>query len=52
LARRRSAAQPLWEQFHAWLQLERSRVPEGSATAKALNYSLNHWTALTHHLLA
>ena len=51
LARRRRDAQPLWEQLHAWLRLERNRVPEGSATAKALNYSLNHWTALTHHLL-
>lgn len=51
LARRRSAAQPLWEQLHEWMRLERNRVPEGSATAKALNYSLNHWTALTHHLL-
>ena len=51
LARRRSAAQPLWEQLHAWLRLERSRVPDGSATAKALNYSLNHWTALTRNLL-
>jgi len=51
LAKRQSAAQPLWEQLHAWMRLERGRVPEGSATAKALNYSLNHWTALTHHLL-
>jgi transposase len=34
-----------------WLQLERSRVPDGSATAKALNYSLNAWAALTHHLV-
>lgn len=33
------------------MRLERNRVPEGSATAKALNYSLNHWPALTHHLL-
>ena len=51
LARRRRDARPLWEQLHAWLRLERNRVPEGSATAKALNYSLNHWAALTHHLL-
>ena len=42
---------PMWEQLHAWLQLERSRVPDGSATAKALNYSLNAWAALTHHLV-
>ena len=26
-------------------------MPDGSAIAKALGYSLNHWTALTHHLL-
>jgi len=25
-------------------------VPDGSSTAKALNYSLNHWEALTHNL--
>ncbi|KWT68258.1 transposase IS66 [Variovorax sp. WDL1] len=26
-------------------------MPDGSATAKALNYSLSHWEALTHNLL-
>ncbi len=26
-------------------------VPDGSATAKALDYSLNHWQALTRNLL-
>jgi transposase len=50
-ARRCSDAKPLWEGLHAWLRLERNRVHEGSATARALNYSLNHWTALTHNLL-
>ena len=34
-----------------WLELERGRVPDGSATAKALDYSLKHWTALTRNLL-
>ncbi|GKT27166.1 IS66 family transposase [Acidovorax sp. SUPP3334] len=48
---RQAITKPMWEQFHAWLQLERSRVPDGSATAKALNYSLNAWAALTHHLV-
>ncbi|MBP0621024.1 IS66 family transposase [Cupriavidus consociatus] len=33
LARRHSDAKPLWEQLHAWLQPERSRVPGGSITA-------------------
>jgi transposase len=51
LARRHSDAKPLWKDLHEWLRLERSRVPDGSATAKALNYSLNHWEALTHNLL-
>lgn len=37
--------------MHAWLRCERDRVPEGSATAKALNYSLNAWEALTQNLL-
>lgn len=50
LARRRSDAQPLWEALHAWLQVERSRVPEGSVTAKALDYSLKNWKALTRNL--
>jgi len=51
LARRQRDAKPLWEDLHAWLRLERGRVPDGSATAKALNYSLNAWGALTQNLL-
>lgn len=51
-ARRQTDAKPLWETLHAWLCLERSRVPDGSSTARALlNYSLNAWTALTQNLL-
>ncbi|WP_185879103.1 transposase [Variovorax sp. MHTC-1] len=51
LAERMNIARPLWEQLQAWLRLERGRVPDGSATAKALNYSLNAWEALTRNLL-
>ena len=36
--------------MHVWLRLERSRVPEGSAIARAIDYSLNAWGALTAHL--
>lgn len=36
--------------MRVWLQLERARVPDGGATAKALSYSLNAWTALTRNL--
>jgi transposase len=51
LAMRKEATEPLWESLHAWLQVQRAKVPEGSATAKALDYSLKHWTALTRNLL-
>jgi transposase len=30
--------------------VQRLKVPDGSATAKALNYSLKRWTALTHYI--
>jgi Transposase IS66 family/IS66 C-terminal element/IS66 Orf2 like protein len=40
----------LWASLRAWLTLEIRRVPEGSATAKAIHYSLNHWQALTAYL--
>ena len=50
LAQRQERAGPLWESLQAWLMLERQRVPDGSATAKAINYSLNHWRALTANL--
>lgn len=41
---------PLWEELRVWLQLERSRVADGGRTALAIDYSLNHWDALTRHL--
>ena len=50
LALRQASAAPLWAELHVWLQLERSRVPDGSAIASAIDYSLNHWTALTANL--
>jgi len=47
---RQHLSRPLWEELHAWLRLERSRVAEGSRIAQAIDYSLNHWPALTRHL--
>jgi transposase len=47
LQMRQERSKPLWEELHAWLQLERTRVPDGSAIAKAIDYSLNHWPALS-----
>ena len=50
LAMRQARSKPLWEELHVWLRLERGRVPEGSAIARAIDYSLNAWAALTAHL--
>jgi transposase len=40
---------PLRTEMRAWPQLERQRVA-GGAIAQAIDYSLNHWEALTRHL--
>lgn len=50
LAARQSGSKPLCEDLQVWLTMERQRVPEGSATAKAIAYSLNRWDALTTYL--
>jgi len=50
LAVRQSRSKPLWKEMHVWLQLERMRVPDGSGIAAAIDYSLNHWAALTENL--
>jgi transposase len=49
-AARQSSSKALCKDLHEWLELERQRVPEGSATAKAIAYSLNRWDALTAYL--
>ena len=51
LQMRQERSQPLWDELHVWLQLERTRVPDGSAIAKAIDYSLNHWVGLGRYLL-
>ena len=33
-----------------WMRLQRLKIKDGSATAKALNYSLKRWQALTRDL--
>ena len=47
---RQRLSAPLWEELHLWLRLERARVADGSRIAQAIDYSLNHWAALTRHL--
>ena len=44
---RQQQTKPLLDALHQWMLLQRQKVPEGSASAKALDYSLRRWEALT-----
>ncbi len=47
---RQAQAAPIIDALHTWMLAQRQLVPEGSAIAKALDYSLKRWTALTRYL--
>ena len=47
---RKQRAGPILVQLRAWLDEQRRRVPEGSAMARAIDYSLKRWTALVRYL--
>jgi transposase len=40
---RQSESKPLADAFHQWMLLQRQKITDGSATAKALDYSLKRW---------
>lgn len=44
---RQDQSKPLLDALHQWMLLQRQRVTDGTATAKALDYSLKRWVALT-----
>ena len=44
---RQQQTKPVLDALREWMTLQRQKVPGNSATAKALDYSLNRWTALT-----
>lgn len=46
----RQAARPLADALYQWLRQQRQRVPDSSATARAIDYTLKRWTALTRYL--
>jgi len=50
LALRQEKAKPLADKLHEWMLAQRQRVLDGSGTAKALDYSLKRWAALTRYL--
>ena len=47
---RQLKARPIADTLHAWLTAQRQKVPDGTATAKAIDYSLARWVALTRYL--
>lgn len=49
-ALRQVKARPLADQLQSWLERKLTQVPEGSASAKAILYSLRRWSALTRYL--
>ena len=47
---RQKRAKPIAEALRQWLTRQREQVPDGSATRKAIDYSLGRWAALTRYL--
>ncbi|MCR8958758.1 IS66 family transposase [Variovorax sp. S2] len=47
---RQERSRKVADALHQWLTSQRQRVPEGSATAKAIDYSLKRWVALTRYI--
>lgn len=47
---RQQKAQTIIRTLHDWMIGHRQKVPDGSAVAKALDYSLKRWVALTRYL--
>ena len=41
---------PITDALHRWMLLTRQKITDGSATAKALDYSLKRWGALTRFI--
>ncbi|MBK7005460.1 MAG: IS66 family transposase [Burkholderiales bacterium] len=47
---RQAKSKPLANAFQEWMLLQRQKITDGSTTAKALDYSLKRWGALTQFL--
>jgi len=47
---RQQRSKPIAEALRQWLTRQSGQVPDGSATAKAIAYSLGRWAALTRYL--
>jgi len=49
-ALRQQRSRPIMEALHTWFTQQHLRVSEGSAIARAIDYSLKRWAALTRFL--
>lgn len=49
-SQRQERSKPIVDQLHQWLIARRQQVPDGSGSAKAIDYSLKRWEALTRYL--
>jgi len=47
---RQAMGLPIANRLHAWMQAQRGLATDGTAIAKALDYSLRRWEALTRYL--
>lgn len=49
-ALRQDKTKPVADALYQWLAQQRQLVPDGSATAKAIDYSLKRWKALVRFI--
>jgi transposase len=47
---RQDKTKPIADALHQWLTHQRQKVPDGSATARAIDYSLKRWRALVRFI--
>lgn len=47
---RQKRSKPILDGLHRWMQANRLKIPDGTASARALDYSLKRWAALTRYL--
>src|SRR5690606_4979486 len=47
---REQQARPIAKALYAWMTAHRIKVPDGTGIARALDYSLKRWAALTRYL--
>lgn len=50
LRMRQARSRPLADALYLWMALQRRQITDGAATARALDYSLKRWGALTRFL--